>query len=170
MGAHIETGEKHLLGELRKKLGAMKHLSKQFPTNCRKTLATGIILSKIIYMIQIWGGATAHYLNKIQTIMNNNSRFVLKLGRRTSTRKLMQEMGWLDVRELSLYHSLVIMCNITRRKIPYQIAEKMLINDDWTLQTHPARLLTTKNCFRVRTTEDWNKLDPEIRTTQSLPR
>ena len=38
MNAHLATGEKHLLGQIRQKLGAIKHLGKQLPSSCRKTL------------------------------------------------------------------------------------------------------------------------------------
>ena len=57
MNSHLESGEKCLLGQLRQKLGAIKHIGQLMPPNCRKTLATGLLLSRIQYMIQIWGGA-----------------------------------------------------------------------------------------------------------------
>ena len=78
-------------------MGAIKHLGRQLPTKCRKTLATGLILGKIMYMIQIWGGAPLIYISQLQATLNNTARYVLGKGRRTSTRHLMEEMGWLDI-------------------------------------------------------------------------
>ena len=44
---HILTGELPLLKEIKKKLGAIKHLGHQLPASCRLTLATGLIQSKL---------------------------------------------------------------------------------------------------------------------------
>ena len=74
--AHISSGEKHLLGELRAKLGAIKYLWRHLPKKCRKTLATGLIISIITYLTQVWGAATPNYLKKIQIILNNTAIYV----------------------------------------------------------------------------------------------
>ena len=52
---HLESGEKALLPHVRKLLGALVHQGKKIPRNCRKTLATGLIVSQLQYTISIWG-------------------------------------------------------------------------------------------------------------------
>ena len=52
MRQHIESGEKNMLNDLRRKLGAVKHLGKQLPERCRKQLAAGLIMGKIMYAFQ----------------------------------------------------------------------------------------------------------------------
>ena len=63
--AHIKTGEKALLGEVRKK-----------PRQSRKVLASSLIVSKLMYLIPIWGGTTRNYMTKLQVTLNNTARFV----------------------------------------------------------------------------------------------
>ena len=74
--AHFETGEKNLLGECRKKLGTLKYLGKQLPKSCRKTLAQGLVFSRVNYLAQHWGSATPNYLNKLQSLVNNTARYI----------------------------------------------------------------------------------------------
>ena len=123
--AHMETGEKNLLGDLRKKLGALKHLGKQLPKSCRKTLAQGLVISRVTYVSQIWGATTQNYLTKLQSIVNKRARYVTQAGRRTSMNKLMLETGWWTVREMVTFQSLVIMWTIMRKDIPLQIRSEI---------------------------------------------
>ena len=54
--AHLATGEKALIKETRKKLGAIKHLGNQLPRRCKQILANGLIQSKASYLIAVGGG------------------------------------------------------------------------------------------------------------------
>ena len=58
---HLITGEKPMLAAVRKKLGALRHLKKELSYNSRKTLAEGLILSKIHYLLPLWGGGGCHH-------------------------------------------------------------------------------------------------------------
>ena len=55
-GAHLDWGEEALLPAARQKLGVLKHLGRTLPLRTRKMVAEGLILSKIRYLIPIWGG------------------------------------------------------------------------------------------------------------------
>ena len=79
--SHLELGEKLLFLALRRRLGGLRHKGKMILKNGRKILANSLILSKIIYMIQIWGGTHPIYLKKLQRIMNNTARFILNEGK-----------------------------------------------------------------------------------------
>ena len=54
--AHFELGIKSLLPDLRKRLGALVHIRKSIPIKGRLMLVNGLLMSKIIYMIPVWGG------------------------------------------------------------------------------------------------------------------
>ena len=53
---HLELGDKPLLPTLRKRLGGLRHIGRKVPEQGRKLLASSLIISKITYMIQVWGG------------------------------------------------------------------------------------------------------------------
>ena len=140
---HLETGEKPALPDLQRKLGAIRHLSKQLPQGCKKILVNGIILSKLVYLIPIWGNTYPKYLNKAQAILNNAARLITGRPKKTSTKVLMEECDWLDVRELTKYHSLMRMWNILWRQKPVQISDKITWNEDGKIETSKPRLQTT---------------------------
>ena len=58
--SQLETGPKPLLPCLRKRVGQLRHIGRQIPKQGRLILANGLIVSKIIYMIQVWGGGTKY--------------------------------------------------------------------------------------------------------------
>ena len=53
--SQLETGPKPLLPCLRKRVGQLRHIGKQIHKKGRLILANGLIVSKVIYMIQVWG-------------------------------------------------------------------------------------------------------------------
>ena len=83
------------------------------PRMCRQTLATGMILSRISYLIQVWGGTEEKYMSIIQTLLNETARFMTGLPRRTSTRRLMTACNWLYAREMTVYFDMITMWNVT---------------------------------------------------------
>ena len=62
--SHLEQGDKPLLPALRRRLGGLKHLGNNIPQRARRTLANSLIVSKVIYMIPVWGGTHAVHLKK----------------------------------------------------------------------------------------------------------
>ena len=74
--SHLETGDKALLPTIRKHLGALMHLGRKVPRECRKTLANGLIVSRLQYLISIWGSTSANHVKKAQTLLNKTARWV----------------------------------------------------------------------------------------------
>ena len=52
----IESGAKALIPTLRKRLGCLKRVGQHIPRSGKLVLANGLLLSKIIYMLPVWGG------------------------------------------------------------------------------------------------------------------
>ena len=58
--------------------------------------------------------------------MNNTIRHVTGLHKRTSTDVLMRAVGWLNINELVIFHSLLLMWRILRLNTPKYLAEKLI--------------------------------------------
>ena len=166
--AHFETGERPLLKILRQKLGSLKHLGKVLPKKCRAILSTGIILSRINYLIQVWGGTEHKYLKRLQTILNATARFITGANKRTSMDWLMRECGWLRVKDLVILHSLCSMWKIVWLSKPLHLKLQISIDENLLLSTSPARLVITRRSYTWRTIQHWNALPDEIRYTGSI--
>ena len=69
-------------------------------------VANGIVMSKMCYLVQLWGGCEDYLLHALQVQLNKAARLVTGLSRFTSTRRLMDKCGWLTVKQLVRYHSI----------------------------------------------------------------
>ena len=166
--AHLEAGDKPLLPDLRSKLGALRHLGPGVPRQTRLKLANTTIMSRILYLLPIWGGAPNTYLDRVQVILNKTARYVNGLGRRSPTQGLMESCHWLDIRRLEKLHSLTLMWKILWMRTPLHLHRKITVNEDYILSTQVARLQSTQASYRWRTISTWNSLPHNIRQIQSL--
>ena len=110
--SHLETGNKALLPAVRKCLGSLKHVGKMIPRNSRNILARGLISSKLMYLIGIWGGTTRNLRRKAQTVLNTAARWVTNLPRKTRTSSLMEAAGWHNIEEMTEISSATILWRI----------------------------------------------------------
>ena len=166
--AHLEKGEKALLPEIRRKLGAIKHLGIQIPKTTKMKLINGFVISRLMYLLPIWGGTPDKFMNRVQTLMNKAARHVNNMGRMSPTEGLIKSCKWLQARNMVKLQSLVLMWKVVWMKSPLSMSRKITIDNDMYLSTTPARLQGTQQSFRWRTVVEWNRLPAEIRDLQSL--
>ena len=165
---HLDTGEEALLPKLRRKLGALKFLSRNLSMRSRRLLANSFILSRLTYLLPIWGGTEEKYHRKVQAVLNNTARFVVRAGKREKTETLMERCGWFSVRELTVLHSLLMMWRTIHMSIPRHIADRLNIEEDLTVSTAPHRLQNTMKSYRWKTIVWWNSLPSFVRETQEI--
>ena len=60
--AHLETGEKAVLPRVRRQLGLLKHQGNLIPKSCRINLARSLVLSKLCYLMPLWGGGHPQHI------------------------------------------------------------------------------------------------------------
>ena len=125
---HLVGGEKPLLSSLRSILGVLSHLSSNLPQKSRLLLANGLFLSRLLYLLPMWGGLPCKDIKTIQVLMNKCARTVLSKSRRTRTRSLMLGCGWLYFRELIKFHSLVLMFKIIKLKTPVNLWKRLNVS------------------------------------------
>ena len=95
-------------------------------------------------------------MRKVQTVINSAARFVLKMGRRTSTRRLMTGCRQ-DIWELSRYHTMTTLWKIVRTGKPALLAALLIRYDEGNLSTRKPRLKTVGGSFRWRASLIWNQ-------------
>ena len=102
-------------------------------------VANGIVLSNLTYLIQLYGGCSEELLSSLQVLQNKAARAVTKLDRTTPVPTLLLQCGWMSVRQMISYHSLLLLHRAKQTKKPGYIFSK--INDKFTRST---RLATTE--------------------------
>ena len=165
----IETGENSVLKRVRSKLGALKHCCSKMSRDSKILLANGLIVSRLLYLLPVFGGTEKKYRDKLQIVLNNTARFVTGMGKRASKKALMNACGWLDINEMIVYHSLSQMWRIVHLQVPLHIHRKLNINQDFHIETTIPRIKNTESSFRWKNVAIWNQLSDEMKSMQSLP-
>ena len=86
-------------------------------------IANGIVMSKLVYLIQWWGGCSSYLIDYLQILQNRAARLVTRNGWHTPTDKMLRQCGWLSVRQLVLYHSLILVFKIRQEAKPEYFRE-----------------------------------------------
>ena len=167
--SHMETGENPLLASIRQKIETLKHLGNAIPRKSKLQLANRLIVSKILYLIPLYGGTYPKYMDKLQILLNNTMRIITGLGKRTKCRKLLEEVKWLSIYELAELHSIILTWKMINLGAPSYLSEKIKITEDNMISTDKPRLQNTARGFRWRCVPLWNSMEQDIRTETSLP-
>ena len=134
-------------------------------------------MSPIIYLIQAWGGCSETLLDSIQVIQNRAARLVTKLDWYTTTSKLLSQCGWLSIRQLIFYHSLLMIFKIKIDKKPVYFHQKLSKHFKYRTRlasTNGVKInvkitkeLSYQN-FLYRFSQHWNELPVDLRQTEDI--
>ena len=70
--------------------------------------ANGSVQSKLVYLITLWGGATRYLFGALQAQQLNAARVVCgHQSIRWSRRELLKRVGWMSVRQLIFFHTVL---------------------------------------------------------------
>ena len=122
---HLLDNDDSLLTSLVKRSSAIKKISRTASFKTRKIIANGIYMSKLIYLMPVWMGCEDYLANALQVNMNKVARLVTRLDIYTPTSVLMQQCGWLTVRQLMAYHSLMLLHKTLKNQTPTYLFQKV---------------------------------------------
>ena len=140
-------------------------------------IANAIIISKLIYLIQWWGGCSDYLINFLQILQNRAGRLVTKHGQFTPNRVVLHQCGWLSVRQLVQYHSLLLLFKVKLQAKPEYF--KAVFTTEFAYRTRLATGMgirrddrtnydVTKRSFVLRTISIWNELPNSIRSAKTI--
>ena len=142
-------------------------------------IANGIFCSKLIFQISLWGGTEDYLLQALQVVQNKAARFVARKGKYTPVADLLLQCGWLSVRQLVFYHSVILIHKTKITSFPQYIYSKLstqfpyntrLAQSD-SVRMGPefkSKLEITEKSFMNRSTVSYNKLPSELRKIEKL--
>ena len=121
-------------------------------------------------MLVLYGGTHEKYIMKLQAICNNTIRFVTGAGRRMKTKELAELVNWMTVKEMVKYQTLVAAWKVVVARSPENMATKITVNYDRTMNTKAPRLQNTRRGIRIRMHNEWNSIPQELRDLNTLPK
>ena len=84
---------------------AWQQISKFADFKTRKMFANGLFISKLTYLIPLWGGCENSSIKALQVIQNKAARCVTRFGIYTPVNILLRQRGWLSVNQLVFFHT-----------------------------------------------------------------
>ena len=126
----------------------------------------------------MWGGSSAYLLHLLQVIQNRAARQVTRLSWYTTTKTLLGQCGWLSVKQLSVFHSLVLVYKVKSDKKPFYLYDRLghefshntrLMEGNGVRDTGKQHSELHRTSFIPRSIRDWNSLPHNIRLCTKLP-
>ena len=128
---HILDNKDSLVKTLSKRIGALKKIRKVASFKAKLNIANGIIMSKILYLLPLYSGCPEYLLKSIQTKQNEamrqitGKRWVIPGREYVSTAVLLKECGWLSIKQLSFYTTVLCVQKTLLNQSPKLLYEKI---------------------------------------------
>ena len=168
-----------MVRQLTSRVNGLAMITSKADFSTKLMVANGIVVSKVSYLIQLWGGTEGCLLNSLQVQLNRAARLVTGLSCFTSTKKLMDTCGWLTVKQLVMYQTTIMVHKTFLTKKPYYLHSRLDTEHSYRTRQHTSgciRLDQTfkytgdlpKNSFRYRGAHDYNTIPADIRATRNM--
>ena len=156
MRSHLIAAENSMIDQVAKKMRGLWLMKRHLTFKSRKMTAWGLVMSKLLYGIEVWGpAATERQIKHIQTVQNSIMRFICDEKRGVRTKDLLSMTGMLSVRQLIVYRVLMTGLAAVFTQKPDKIGS-------WG-DVLTRRLKTTQRSFRFMFGELRHKLPPHLK-------
>ena len=177
---HLLNNEQSAIRQLTSRVNGLVKICERASPGTRLKVANGIFISKLCYLIELWGGCEEYLLNSLQILQNRAARAVTRKFWFTPTRILLTDCGWLSVRQLIVYHSVLSAHKtVTSRKPLYMHNAMSTAHPLRTRQATGGQIRLGQNfdskqglihdSFRYRAAKDYNSIPAAIRSIRYLP-
>lgn len=117
-------------------MGVLKFTSNKATLEVKRRLVNGIIMSRLIYGIPIWGiSATSSVLGQIQQVQNISMRWILGANRYTSIRSLLNQCNFISVHQSVIYFSILQYWKLLKFGVSRSLVEWVDHNSESPVQT-----------------------------------
>ena len=174
---HVRDTKQSLVSTLTSRINALAKICQYTSFINRKMVANGIVMSYLTYLIPLYGGCPEYLLTGLQTLQNRAARLVTNSNWYTPSSIMLSQIGWLNVRQMIIFHSLVLVFKTKQDKKPVYLYNKIstrfnvdtrLASTNGIREVRKIKTKIGKQSFLPRTIDQWNNLPPDIRTITSL--
>ena len=134
-------------------------------------VANGVIMSKLVYLITLWGGAEQYLIRAVQVQQLAAARAVCGVGCwRWSKGRLLSKMGWLSVKQLIFYHTVLQVHKTLKTKKPGPLYTSL--SSEYPYRTRGAahgqirqnESISVQTTFKYRAMQNFNSVPASVRT------
>ena len=178
---HILLDKKSLVKQLGVRLNVLGKICLVANFKTRKMVADGIFMSKLTYLIPLWGGCEDFLLRALQVVQNRAARLVAKGGIYSSSKDLLNQCGWLSVNQLVFFHTVLLLFKVRKYQKPRGLFQMAISTENRrygarSVQAGKLRANGSKipvqvlnfNSFKWRSVRNWNLLPVQLRQMENL--
>ena len=122
-------GKQNLYKQLKSRISAVKKMRKLIGFQFAKSLATATFMSKLSYAAEMWGGAPAFIIKKIQSLQLEMCSVVIgPISLRWNRKTLLDKLGWISIKQLLSYVSNKLTYRILHQNQPELLANRFRLN------------------------------------------
>ena len=157
------------MSKLKTRLVGLQKLKFIVPYESRKKITMGIFNSVLVYCLPLFGGLNKGEVHELQVLQNKAAQIVTHKSPYTPRKVLYDQLGWLTVSQLIVYHCLLLIFKIRQSGEPEYLAS-YLNNDSRTgrIMVTNCKLSLTLKIFCFRDPSDWNSLPQNARNSSKI--
>ena len=166
---HIRDHKGSLINQLIGRINGLKKVCVNANFKTRLMVANGLVMSKLSYLIILWGGAQQYLVRALQVQQLMAARIVCGSSSwRWSRRQLLTKVGWLSVKQLIFYHTVLQAHKTLSTGRP--LSMYLSLSVEFPRETRSAtsgQIRQTDRCtasFAYRATQHYNKVPPDVRS------
>ena len=172
---HLLSSDQSLVTQLTSRINGLVKVASRAPMATRLMVANGIFMSKLCYLIQLWGGCEKYLVKSLQILQNRAARAVTGKSWWTPIRRLLHECRWLSVRQLIFYQTALQTHKILIDGNPVYFKQRMSTNHPYrTRQAAGGSIWRGEEeqpgtSFTSRGAQVYNSLPNYVRNCRTLP-
>jgi hypothetical protein len=167
---HLRDDKESLINQLTSRLNGLRRVCVNASFGTRLMVANGIVMSKLVYLITLWGGAQQYLMSALQVQQLVAARAVCGVGCwRWSRRKLLDKVGWLSVRQLVFFHTVLQAHKTITSGVPRPLHQALSSQYPYRTRSATSGMIrqgdesTATSSFKYRATQCYNQVPASIR-------
>ena len=166
---HIRDHSDSMVNQLNKRLNGLRKVCVNASFQSRLMVANGLVISRLTYLITLWGGAPNYLLDVLQVQQLNAARTVCGFeSLRWSRRQLLARVKWLSVRQLIFYHDVLQVFKTLNTGVPEFLHNAVTATFPRETRSAAAGQIWGNNrvngTFAHRAINSYNSVPPDVRT------
>ena len=158
-----------LQSKLRARLVGLAHIKFILPPHTRKIISEGMFNSVLVYCLPLFGGCDIQEVKSVQVLQNKAASIVTHSPLRAGRQAMFDQLGWLTVKQLICYHTLLTVYRVKKTMEPEYLASFFVRENRFGKIILPSTNLTLfRKSFVYRGISGWNSLPPGLRQLEHL--
>ena len=148
---HVRDNKCSIIQSLNGRLTALKKVAKVANFKTRLSVANGIFMSKLNFMMPLWAGCPDYLINGLQVCQNDAARIITKHDRAIPVKQLLKECGWRSVRQEMFYHTALLVHKIMSKKSPQYLYSTITADGSYGYDTRSSSFSSIRRGASFRT-------------------